>query len=251
MGAILYIPEEDGSLGRVEITTDLEIIFRDHDIRYDQTMAALGGGKSYYNQIEEFWEEHPMEFLCESGLVPIVNLGIVSSRVAMAALDQVSLNIGDKFKCLSQARRLVKICERQWTKQRRDVSMLYNARQELVGCWNRHVRHGWKKSRDVFCDDPLYAENVMTTVATECMDFISDFWLTTGTSKGHEQTPRYPCSIAELSRKAIASTIFKHAYLGFREALSHINAYPDLQALLDQIEKDQARVAVAALEKLS
>ena len=247
MGAILYIPEEDGSLGRIEITTDLEMIFHDHDIRYDQTMASLGGNKTFYYEIEEFWEAHPMDFICKSGLVPITNLGIVSSRVAMAALDQVSSNIGDKFRCLSQARRLVKICERQWAKQRRDVSMLYHARQELIGCWNRHVRHGQKTS----FDDPSYAENIMTTVATECMDFISDFWLTTGTSKGYEQTPRYPCSIAELSRQAVASTIFMTPYIGFREALANIHSYPELSDLLDSIEKDQARVAVAALEEIS
>lgn len=247
MGAILYIPEEDSSLGRIEITTDLEIIFHDHDIRYDQTMVSLGGEKTFYYQIEEFWESNPMDFICKSGLVPIVNLGIVSNRIAADALNQVSSNIGDKFKCLSQAIRLIKMCERQWTKQRRDVSLLYHARQELVSCSNRHIRH----SRKYEFDSPSYAENVMITVALDCMGFVFDFWLTTGTSHGYSKTPRYPCDISRMSREAIASTVFKYSSIGFRETLSNAHHTPELLDLLGSIEKEQARVAVAVLEKLS
>lgn len=55
-----------GETFQIEINDELEMIFLDRDIRYDETLAALGGSKSIALELYERWTDTPANVVIEN-----------------------------------------------------------------------------------------------------------------------------------------------------------------------------------------
>jgi hypothetical protein len=247
MGVHIKIPAEDGRMIDVEITNNLDMIFYDYDIAYDQGSVEFGYAPSFCLSAFRMWDEHPMSFICNSGLFSITSLGVVSCRLAQEALRIVSSK--ESFECFEEAGKLIDVCLRNWNSKTVAIKGLHHARQSMTQCWNKAVR---KRRGDYETPPsvPSFASKEVVDMAEECANFVTHFWTTIEMTSGFAHYPEHPCRIIDSAQHAIASALYVPTGqgFGFTDFSVLLDQMPeDLEKLLEKIEYDQAKIAVKIL----
>ena len=247
MSVILHIPCEDGKLGRVEITRSLDMIFLDHEIEYDIAYEAMGGRPSFCSQALQQWLDHPMGFICGSGLVPVHHLGVVACGLVRQAIPIIDAAIAPETKsCLKYALGLASVCEKQFIKPRRDISRVYHWKQDLTRAWNSRVSGARR-----YGEMPLFGEDMLVDAALACSVMVMDYWDHVEQHRGWHRPPGNPGAIAEYVRDAITWVLYDQSYHhpeGFRGLMKQ--PPPDLVEKLNEVSRMEAVWAVEILEKL-
>lgn len=246
MSIIIRIPDPDtGELSRIELTSDLQAICLDHDMEQDDMLTFMTGQKSLFRDFLEAWAEHPIFTICNSNVISLTKLGVLSCELATQALS-VHITSNDAVPCGDQALKLVDMCRKQWGRRRYEFSRINHARQDLTSCWNKTINRRRAEREPM----PGFGDDQLVLVALDCSTFVTEFQQMIESKEGYKQPPNAPCEIAQRARHLIAYNIFedRHYYPNFREALN--SQSPELLAELQVIEFMQARLAIQVLEKL-
>ena len=252
MGLLLKIPHEDGHMVDVEIMEDLSMVFYDYDISYDLGSREFGYPTTFCAAAFDLWDTHPMTFICSSGLIPIRSLGVVSCRLAQEALTIVRSH--EEFDCYDEAGKLIKASLKNWNPKRAAIQELHTSIQQLVKCWNKVVSsrrdHEWQSQM------PSFSAQKIVDATIACAAFVISFWNAMEYTGGFTSYPSHPCDIVQAIQLAVAYVLYKpileerNRFFGtkFEDLLEKKPS--DLVALLNNIEKDQAVLAVKIIGAL-
>ena len=246
MSIIIRIPDpETGELSRIELTADLQANFLDHDMAWDDMTTAMGGDESEFRRFLNWWQTNPIWTICSTNVIPLTKLGILSCEFVTHAL-LVHMASNEAALCSDQILQLVDLCRKQWGRRRYEFSRINHARQDLTSCWNKTVRERQRERLPM----PGFGDATLVSLATDCVDFVTEFQQMVESKQGYRQPPDRPCEIAREARQVIAFNTLQglYHYPNFREAL---NAQaPEIADEVHRIEFDQARLAIKVLEKL-
>lgn len=248
MGVILKIPCEDGRLVDVEITRGLEMFFHDYDIEYDLAMQEFGEEPSFCAVALMTWRQDPMRFICESGLIPIQKLGVVTCKLAEHGIGRVQEHVD--FICYKNALGLIKACESAFRSQKALLNRVYHRRQDLTQCWNRCIT----KRRVSLKPMPTYSETAIVNIAERCADFVFSFWKHREMIGGYPKPPTEPCEIMDAVSKAVSTVTYEGEHREFKkyfDIVSSSTGIPmDLGAEIRGIIFEQALLSIEILETL-
>jgi hypothetical protein len=247
MSIIIRIPDpETGDLIPVELTSDLQVNCLDQAVmEREELMAFMTGQESSFKAILEQIRNNPISSLCDSNVIPLAKLGVLSCELTLQAFYvHISSKVESKdpVVCGDQAFKLVDMCRKQWGRRRYEFSRINHARQDLTICWNKTINQRRKAKESM----PDFGDDMFVSLALDCASFVTEFQQMLESKKGYKHPPKNPCDIARNARYLIA--YHKAFYFpNFREALSAQNG--DLMLDLQDIELEQGRLAVEVLEK--